>query len=486
MKHLQKVQYSCLVVGSAVWLYGWFQQQFNMLAFGMLLLFTQNLLFALGKLRHSIVFLMFQGVIFTFLLSRPIIGMFENIDWWNVNSQVGESIYATILMVTVSLVALYIGAEITVRIIEAREKNEENLLEEKKKTIVKELRFISLLMYLFTLLIFFIQEGEKVLFIRNHTYLEFYSIFQSRLPGVVHTLSGFMPYSLCLYLATLPKKKQTFIPLALFWISAVPSLIVGVRNPIVLNSIFIFLYYFIRDVLHDKEKWIGKFEKITLAVTVPIMTIFMFAYSFIRSEESVKILNPLKMIVEFFWEQGTTFSFVAQGYGYRLNLPVHEWGNYTFGGIIDYLVYGRVGQMIFGTKALPYGNNLTNAIQSHNLSHNLSYVILKDRYLNGQGVGSSYVFENYLDWGYVGVFLFSIALGGFLILAVQLMKKNVLTRTIMLMCLTSIFFAPRAEATGWLNFLVTIQFWVCIGACYIGAFLCTKIKWLQRLIPKQI
>ncbi len=486
MKQLQKVQYICFAVGSGVWIYGWIQHQFDMLAAGMLLIFIQNLLFAVRKFKHSIVFLMFQGAVFTFLLARPIIGLFENIDWWNVNSQAKESIYATIFMITLSLVALYIGAEIIIRIIEACEKTKKFFLKEKREDIIKALRFISLLAYLFTLLIFFIQEGEKLLFIRNHTYLEFYSVFQSKLPGVIHTLSGFMPYSLCLYLATFPRKKQTFIPLALFWISALPSLIVGVRNPIVLNSIFIFLYYFIRDLLYDKEKWIGKFEKITLAVAIPIMTIFMFAYSFIRSEESVKILNPLKMIIEFFWGQGTTFTFVAQGYGYRLNLPVHEWGNYTFGGILDYLVYGRIGQMIFGTEALPYGNNLINAIESHNLSHNLSYVILKERYLNGQGVGSSYVFENYLDWGYMGVFLFSIILGMFLVLAVHLMKTNVLIRAIVLMCLTSIFFAPRAEATGWLNFIVTIQFWMCMGACYLGAFLCTKITWLQRLIPKKI
>ena len=89
-------------------------------------------------------------------------------------------------------------------------------------------------------------------------------------------------YSLCLYLSTFPSKKQSLLPLLLYGGSAIPALIVGVRNPIILNCMFIFLYYFIRDTLNDKEKWIGKFEKIVLIVSIPVSYTHLYYYRQIK------------------------------------------------------------------------------------------------------------------------------------------------------------------------------------------------------------
>lgn len=198
----------------------------------------------------------------------------------------------------------------------------------------------------------------------------------------------------------------------------------------------------------------------------------------------MEFTNPFIMIKKFFWAQGVTFDFVAMGYGHRRNLPDHPYKNYTFGGIIDYITHGQMGQILFGTSGFPDGNNLITARESNSLAHNLSYVILKDRYLNGQGVGSSYLLENYLDFGYIGVVLFSLVLGGLLIFGMYWMKKNILLRTIVLVSLTSIFFMPRAEATGWLTFIVTLQFWLCVALCFCGSIICTKVPFFREILLK--
>ena len=104
------------------------------------------------------------------------------------------------------------------------------------------------------------QEIEPLIVIKPGHYLEYYSSFQSRIPDVFHTIASFMKYSLCNFLATLPSKKKAFIPLAIFELSAVPSLILGVRNPIMLNSVFILVYYLLRDILKDEKKWIGNWK----------------------------------------------------------------------------------------------------------------------------------------------------------------------------------------------------------------------------------
>ncbi|WP_416239283.1 O-antigen polysaccharide polymerase Wzy, partial [[Clostridium] innocuum] len=67
--------------------------------------------------------------------------------------------------------------------------------------------------------------------------------FKSQYPYIIYVISTFTKFSLYFYLATLPSKKHTFVPLVLYILSAVPSLIVGERNPIVLNTIFALIYY---------------------------------------------------------------------------------------------------------------------------------------------------------------------------------------------------------------------------------------------------
>lgn len=484
MKQLKIVQRASLASGAFIWIYGWLNHSFNLLAVGMLLIFIQNIIFSLREIKERIIFLIFHGAIFTFLLARPVIGLFQGTRWWEVSLQAEENIRFVILLITLSLIALYIGGELVSQFVLVRKKTmivrSESI---KGKDFRLMLQAVSFVAFFIVIVFYFLQESEKLLFIRENNYLDYYSKFQSILPGYVHTLADFLPYSLCVYLATLPSKKRAFIPLLLYWISAIPALIVGVRNPIVLNSIFIFLYYFIRDVLEDEEKWIGRVEKILLLLGIPSMTAFMFAYAYVRSGQKIDVLNPFIMIREFFWAQGTTFHFIAMGYGHRLNLP-HAGKNYTFGGIVDYIIHGRIGQTLWGAEALPGGNNLINAQESNSLAHNLSYVILKDEYLQGRGVGSSYLLENYLDFGYIGVMLFSIVLGALLVLAMYLMKKGVFVRIIVLMSLTTIFFAPRAEATGWLTFIVTMQFWLCIGACYLGAYICSKVEWINKILKK--
>ena len=107
---------------------------------------------------------------------------------------------------------------------------------------------------------------------------------------------------------------------------------------------------------------------------------------------------------------------------------------------------------------------------------------LKEDYLKGRGYGSSYLIENYVDFGYIGVAIFSLILGILLVYMLRRFGRNTLIDTIVLVSLTTIFFIPRAEATGWLTFIVTAQFWIGIAACYLGTYICTKLKWIQRVL----
>lgn len=76
-----------------------------------------------------------------------------------------------------------------------------------------------------------------------------------------------------------------------------------------------------------------------------------------------------------FYKQGVTFSWISCGLGVIDQLPAHI--NYSFGQIIDYLLYGALGQLVWETAEIPSGNSVLHATCGNSLSHHLSYIILE-------------------------------------------------------------------------------------------------------------
>ncbi len=485
-KYYDYLKFLFLVLGTATQITAHKIDHFNLFVCGILFIMVHNMLFSFEEYSRRVIYFLFNVTYFTFLLSRPVIGMFRGELWWKEVTDADEYVWITLVLISVGLYAIVLGGYLAIflheKLLNKFLMRTENF--NTTKLVFKEhLQVVSLLVFYVTLPLFFVQELEPLLYSSGKDYLSYYSEFQSQLPGIFHTLASFMKISLCVFLSTCPRKKRAFIPLVLYELSAIPALLIGVRNPFMLNSMFILVYYLLRDAVENKEKWFGKIEKIAVGVATPFTLVFMAVYAYIRGGNFVGSINPFKYIVEFFYSQGVTFNVIQMGYGYVDSLRLHL-SHYTFGGIIDYIYYGTLGQRIWGTTPLPAGNCLENAVYSHNLSHHLSYVSLKESYLNGRGWGSSYLLENYVDYGYVGVLILGIILGVILISFVYWFgKKNFLT-TVILLSLTSIFLIPRAEATGWITFIVTLQFWVCVAGCYLGAFVLGQWKFLQGLLKK--
>lgn len=457
---------------------------YEFLLWTIVVLFGINIIYAIIKIRKRFLHLFFQIAIFTFLLSRPFIELCQGIGVEGMAGPILEGrkfvlvalIFVEIFLLAGAILCEKFGGKIIDKI---TLKNNES-----ENDFGKNLQIVALCVCIVTLGLYLLQQLEPLLTIGTQNYLAYYTSFESKLPGIVHTIASFMKYSLCIYLATLPKKRSAFIMLAVYVLSTIPSLMVGMRNPFVLSLLFALSYYLLRDFLEKKNIWVGKVEKALMCIGIPVGMIAMIMYSFFRAGVDVTVTNPLSLIVDFFHQQGVTFDVAVTGYSYRAELINRCPVNYTFGGIIDYIYRGTVGQKLFGTLPLTAGNSEFNATHSNSLAHVLSYVADKDRYAIGGGLGSSFILETYIDFGYIGIIVFSLILGALLIFMVQGFGKRVLLTTIVLYALTNIFFAPRAEATGWLTFIVTIQFWACVAACYLGAYICTKFNIFERIFKK--
>ena len=75
-----------------------------------------------------------------------------------------------------------------------------------------------------------------------------------------------------------------------------------------------------------------------------------------------------------------------------------------------------------------------------------------------------------------------VLLGFALVWCFRLLRRGVLLRTVTLTALTGVFYIPRDSAMGWLQFLVTLQFWLAVGGACAGAAI---LLWLRRRLQRE-
>lgn len=464
-----------LFYGANHWIQDEKQRYFWMLM-SVLGVFVNNFAHCL-RLRRRFVFLLFNITLFVFLLIRPLTDTITDYPWYRFGE---EANVFNVLCLLVSQIALRIGSEVGEFLrIQYVTKRMPSPVEptQKKLAFRKKLQLLSLLLYALAMLFYGLSQGEKLIYMEGRSYEEFY-LFQSQLPFYVHTLAAMTDYALCLFLATLPRKGPAFAALCVYVLSDVPTFLLGVRAPIVLDIIFALVYFLLRDALGSARPWVGRLEKAAMAIGAPIGMAVLGLVNYIRDSQQAAF-GFLDLIIDFLYKQSVSFNVLARGYNALSFLPGDTARNFTFGPFIDYICHGTIAQKLFGAVSLGSSNSEFIATYGHSFSHSMSFVA-HPQYLEGQGWGSSYLLETYADWGYVGIFVFSLLLGLLFAWIVSIAKTNTLTCTIALVALTGLFFIPRGEATGWLLFLCTFQFWLVILACYGGAWVLTLLEQIHK------
>lgn len=438
----------------------------NTLLIATFTLWISIFLYSIIKIHERIILFFLQITIFTFILSRPLIDFFNGKDWikntYNYSQHANAKI--TIIALFISLSGIYLGSFLA------------NLI--KTKRVIKNntsnqylyiLRKISFIVFVISFLFDTTRGIEKIIFRFNHSYEQYYSLFKSHLPYIVYIISSFNKYSLCFFLATKPEKRVSTLLLFLNIILTLPELILGSRGDFILSLFFALFYYIYRDYCGSTEKWIGKHEKRIIFISIPCGITFLSFFNYIR--EGIKITNTslINLIIDFFYKQGVTFSWISCGMGIHQRLPKHI--NYSFGAIIDYIFHGSLGQILFQNKEIPSGNNIIHATTGNSLSHHLSYAILGNHYLSGHGTGSSYLLENYIDFGYGGVFIISVLIGLIIVYSINLSKKYYSITVLIFLMFSNIIYMPRNEFGQIFGFLTYIQFWFILICCLMGSLL---------------
>ena len=441
----------CIILGICL-------QKPNIGLIAITIILIYNLCYGLANLRERFLFVLFNIMMFTFIIDRPMINAFRGVKWWNDFSI--TTIMKSLSAIYLTEFCLLLGSVLSKKL--QQQKNKKN-----KEKIHK-----SKMLYVGTILIILIivtgitnayMEISKYISMRNVDYSIIYTSNTKRFPVIIRTLGDLFQYTVFAYLATMPNKKKSMWVLAIFCLLGMPSFLLGVRNIIVLRFVFTVVYIMIREFYFSGgEKWIKRQTKVISIILVPIMLITLGAYNYIRDDEKVITKSPIKLIVDFFYKQGTSFDTVCQGFENEKEIKdLGKTINYTFGDIIDYVIHNSISQKIFGTIDLGSGNNINMVKYSNSMAHKLSYVVMGEKvYLAGHGRGTSFIIETYMDAGFWGIAIYSMVISIFLSNIVNLMKKeNFIITYIILTAIFNIFLLPRYSASGFITFIVTPQFW---------------------------
>ncbi|WP_173268265.1 O-antigen polysaccharide polymerase Wzy [Streptococcus sp. 714] len=437
----------------------------------LVMLIVSSILYCFNNIKYYIIHLIFYITIFLFLVSRPTIDYFK----YGLIDTYQEDVYRfSFLAVIISIIGLTIGGFLV-------SKRESKLKEEiktlKNKRFIDSVRKVSLLVFLVSYPFYLVRIIERLVYRLNVSYYEYYADFKSELPYFTYTLSTFVVYAMCIYLATKPNKRHSTIVLGMFVTGNVINLLIGTRNPFVLSLIFSFIYYFMRNQT-EKGVWIGVKEKAMLYLGTPIMMLIMGFLNYARDGEGIGNMSLSELLIDFVYKQGTSFGVLARGYLYGSNLPVREFRNYTFSPIIEYITRGNLGILFGGTPFVSANNSLELALTSDRYAHNISYIVLRQDYLAGHGIGGSYVMEMYTDYGMIGLFLLSIIMGiSFIFMMKSSYQSGILFFSITLLILNNLFFMPRGSFTESFLNLFTLQFWgIVIVIFFVAGLINRKVK----------
>lgn len=437
----------------------------------LVMLIISSVLYCFNNIKYYVIHLIFYITIFLFLVSRPTIDYFK---YGLINTYQEDAYRFSFLAVIISIIGLTIGGLLVTK----KENNEKDGDKTQKfRSFIQSIRKVSLTVFLISYPFYLVRLIERLLYRINVSYYEYYAEFKSELPYFTYTLSTFVVYAMCIYLATKPSKRHSTIVLGLFVTGNVINLLIGTRNPFVLSLIFSFIYYFMRNQT-EKGVWIGIKEKAILYIGTPIMMLVMGFLNYARDGVGIGNMSFSELLIDFIYKQGTSFGVLARGYLYGSNLPIREFRNYTFSPIIEYITRGNLGILFGGTPFVSTNNSIELALESDRYAHNISYIVLRQDYLAGHGIGGSYIMEIYTDYGMIGIFLLSIIMGiCFIFMMKTSYKPGILLFSITLLILNNLFFMPRGSFTESFFNLVTLQYWgIVIVIFFVAGLINRKVK----------
>lgn len=360
------------------------------------------------EMRENIAVLCFLISFFVFLLGREVCFTYFNLDRYYLYLEKYNKY--TFFLLMISLLSLAIGTllgsskiRFTFGDMIRNEKKSEFLAQPNNKY-----QQMCKYVYYFCYVVSIIYIVDRIVFIRPIGYAASYIADDSGAvsSGPMGYIASFAFLALCLYLSTLPEKKTSIRVLCSYEIYAALTLLTGKRYTFIAISMFIVIYFFIRDRLEGG--WISKKYVILVIIAIPILLILLMAIDSTRENKNFNFTGIIDTNMKFLDQQGGSINNIKRIQYYKDALQ--DMSFVSFSNLRSVLFENIIMRNIFPIKVYA-GNSVEHALMGNSLAHRLSYYQYASYYLTGHGVGSCYIAELYMDFGFIGVILGNIVYG---------------------------------------------------------------------------
>ena len=195
-----------IVLSILIFMIGILKLDCNLLLISVLLIFLTMIIYSYNEKENELILLAFLISFFTFLLGKYTIYFFSGVDWQKDFSNV-INVHIQICLY-ISLMGIFIGYYIT------NNKRKKSFINKNKEydieidDNIQPIRKASLILFFVTLIFKMIVIFNKIIFVRNHSYLALYTEYEPNLPLIIMKLSEINTFLIYIYLATLPTKRN--------------------------------------------------------------------------------------------------------------------------------------------------------------------------------------------------------------------------------------------------------------------------------------
>lgn len=426
---------------------------FNILSFVFLFL---NILYSLKNVRHRLIFLFFNLTFFVFLLGGLAISILdrENVDLLSqFSDQTKNHIYVSIyLTLSTSFISYFV-----IKSVDQYKKGKKVLRNygEKKNSQIVIIRKISFYIAIVTFLAKLITVLDMMRYLRTTSYYDYYTTYNSNVPAIIQLVASIYYISTFIYLGSMPSKKESKYIVFGYLLISVIILISGERGEPISNIAAFFIYVVARNLRKIYDFKINKKKVLLVFLMLPFVIYGLQILHYERNNIAVEF-TLADGIEEFFVSQGGSIKVLGYGYDYKDSIKSVNDSTYTIGTLKSYISQNIVTRSVFRNEQIKQ-NTIKMAYSGYSLNQVLSYLRFPTTYVQGRGMGSSYIAELYHDFGYVGIVIGNILLMMLIVELESMYKKDWIRTSIYISIVRYILLIPRGACFTWFVSTFSIQ-----------------------------
>lgn len=457
-KILEEIEFGFSFIISALFAIGYFCDCFNLMIALEFILVT--LIFCQCFLRKNYLVFLFLTIFLFFQMNRIFLDFFNLTDEKWYRGYVGDYFDNDIqkhLILCYYLVLYGLFLSLFVHIKNWKKHTRNSVYFSDSKINIQISYFLCLLFLIPSIL----QNLLAVKHVMTYGYFDYYKNFNP--PYILTVLSGMSYVFIFCYFSVTKKIHKLFI---LFYIvNFTTSLLIGSRKDFVLYLLLLVFYLWNTRNSFSLKK--------IMKMLIPVFCLFMFLfYVGFKRQNAVKDIEKYKTnpIVLFLDLQGV--SIVVPGYEKKYETEIPKRG-------IAYLFPNQIKMItnLLGTT-IDRADRKKSALEGFYISQFISYKVLGDRFVIGEGLGGCFVADIYYCFSYLGVFFYSLLLGIFM-RHFEKGKKNSLSYVVVLSCVYNLLYIPRSQALDIFIQITSAKFWFSV----IFFFLFIEI--IKNQIPKK-